>query len=320
MTDAHNADSPDADTESDRFAAEPEATTGTRAGPIKDYDYHVLSNRATMQNLRYGVRYSATVNNTKPYGIFVALNDEVGDGDDISGLVHTNNIPNMYTPQDFEKGDKVGVMLYDVRDSDHALSFELVAVFKSYGAAEQFENEPMNAPDPEIAPAFNRELLTEVLADADDADAAQGDADADPEADSPADAEPDTDATSASEDDADDADADAAAAPDDDGDSSDRQQRVINAVADAAAAELEPALDEIDDHIAKSHGQLHRLLNEMSVADNPRPSAWPGRYTTIAALLKDAVEQDHAVERMDYDDDGDTRTITIVTREVGGDE
>lgn len=327
MTDTQSDDStdPTPDDDGGEYAARPIKTTGTRGGPVKDYDYHVLANTAQIKDLRYGVRYYATINNVKGYGVFVSLNDDNEVGDDISGLVHENNIPNMYTPSDFRPGDTVGVMLYNVREDNLDLSFEMVAVINSHGQADQFENDPLNAPGPDLAPAFNRDFLTETLPDddSDDAESASDDADAAPD-----------DAEQVQGDDADtDADHDAA-----DGDESDTaggtSSDVIDAVAQAVADELQHDFDAVSGSVGRAHGDLRRQINDaiaaidqrtpdpdaVAATDQPRtpdPAAvdeWPGRYGTVVALLRASAREDYVVERVDYDDNGDTRTLSVEVR------
>lgn len=105
------------------------------------FDYVSLSNDAEDDDVRFGTRYYATVNNTKGYGFFVSLNEAAKD---VTGLVHKSDIPNLYTPDDFAPGDKVGVMLSE--RSSKGLNFELVASIDTARDIE-FEKPPSQAPE-----------------------------------------------------------------------------------------------------------------------------------------------------------------------------
>lgn len=88
-------------------------------------DYIIAEDHWTADDLSPGVAYSATVNNKEAYGIFVSL---AGRGpDDISGLIHRKQLPNMLSVDDFHRGDKVLVKLIK-RRANGDLGFALAGV------------------------------------------------------------------------------------------------------------------------------------------------------------------------------------------------
>lgn len=119
-------------------------TTGTVAAAHTDHEYVVLTSKATKDDLQYGTRYRATVNNVKGYGVFVTLSE--GGPEDVYGLIHHSRLPALLQTDDFVEGDEVGVMLEDVTDDDK-LAFELVATLDTV------KNLGVESDDPEFAPA-----------------------------------------------------------------------------------------------------------------------------------------------------------------------
>lgn len=317
------------DDDDDPDGIEPLKTTGTRAGPLNKHDYHVLADCADPIDLQYGVRYAAAINNIQDYGVFVSLTDPVDDADaDISGLVHRDNIPNLYTPSDFQIGDEVGVMLYDHKENGD-LAFEMVAVFDAQAdAVTPLENDPLSAPPPHLAATFNEERdATRAARAQESAAAAAADTDS-----APADA-------------ADDGDGDAADA-DDSGDAgaSDTQTRTmaeqlfdsLDAIEEAIHAthrqqtsrtgDLERhlhALGETADDIlaqTQAHAEHHAQAEAVTPAGSPAAAAadaddWPGRYPAAIHLLAQAAGDGCEIADLDYDAADGERTITITTRQ-----
>ena len=114
-----------------------------------EHEYEVPSyDDIDREDIEFGVRYQAIVNNIESFGIFV----EIGDA---YGLVHKGKM-GLYAPSDFEIEDRVGVMLVERQDSD--LEFELVASIDTVRQHE-FEREPGFAPEQKQDPPSPQELM-----------------------------------------------------------------------------------------------------------------------------------------------------------------
>jgi hypothetical protein len=100
-------------------------TPTTNPGHVK-HDYAVLPDGTDRTDVEYGERYWALVRNTTDHGVFVSLSGDPDVRDGAWGAVFMPGIPGDFHPDDFMRGDEVGVMLYDRKDNGD-LGFELVA-------------------------------------------------------------------------------------------------------------------------------------------------------------------------------------------------
>lgn len=111
-----------------------------------EHEYIRLPAGSGRNDVEFGVRYEAIVDATKPYGCFVHLTNEGYDAP--SALVHRSKLPPIHRPQEFEQGDRVGVMLSERKD-DGDISMEMVAILDADVDSYEGENHhaPLAAPD-----------------------------------------------------------------------------------------------------------------------------------------------------------------------------
>lgn len=98
-------------TESDTFESIAEAAT-------------ILPDHALEEDLEFGTRYLARIQNTADYGVFVDLTP--AHGSDISGLVHHTELPVPTRPSDYDPGDRLVVEL-EARKDNGDLAFTAIA-------------------------------------------------------------------------------------------------------------------------------------------------------------------------------------------------
>lgn len=310
-------------------------------------EYALLDSDAQKGDVRYGTRYWARVNNVEPYGVFVTLAESVtGDWDDeVSGLVHESKIPNLYSATDFAVDDEVGVMLYERKDNGD-ISFEMVAALNTMRNIE-FENDPLDAPDEQLAPAFNRpadEGHEAATADADDSagDETPETAEADSEARGPPDDDVDVEVPSVAEAIAADVYADDDSVPSSIDYSTNEQSLAyiigelisggyveppnaapevdIPAVEMDAPEELDELLAEVKSlnaTLGERGGAYTNLVNRLdaisdavSAQDDADPE-WPGQYSVVVGLLRNAAADGRTVSNIDYDEANGEATLTV---------
>lgn len=313
----------------------------TTTGP--EHEYVLLSAGHDPGDVRYGVRYYATVNNVKDYGVFVTvagrkaprgkatrrgggqakravLDTTKGDQPDpVWGLVHKSGLPRDRKPGEFERGDAVGVVLYERKDGnegDERLNFEMVAALETTRGFE-FERDPYNSPWGRDAATLNdsaelfepEESPTDVSTQAlgTQAEMASDDGD-DP-----------SDATEGEAAESDDSDAreepDQPALPDD---LADRLAGIESALT-RDRLETEEGLSDLARRVEAVGDAIDALRDEPREDDDSdaRDDAdetgddWPGKYALVVGLLRDHADAGRPLGNIEYDESGETTTLTV---------